>query len=843
MRNFLAFLFFGAITGVLLWGLHFPQGDIPPLGKLVNPFSGFWQNSTGKKITLPQKVQIPDLKGKVTILYDDRLVPHIFADNEEDLFAAQGYVTAALRLWQMEIQTHAAAGRLSEIVGEKGLENDRRKRRLGMGYAAEQTLAAMLLNPTSKMMIENYTKGVNAYIKQLKMNELPLEYKLLNYKPEEWTPLKSAYLLKEMSLTLSGWDNDFEYTNFLKAFGREKLEVLFPDFPVGQEPVVNKRAFTNTEKDNSNKEKNSKNTTKTTVADKQKGWNFDAIAVPNPTVPYNPLFVKDSLLAKPNPRNGSNNWAVSGTKTASGYPILCNDPHLDIKLPAVWLEIQLHCPNFNVYGVSMPGAPAVIIGFNQSVAWGVTNARQDVMDWYKVQFKDSQRSAYWYNNDWKNTEKRIEVYKVRNQAIQIDTVVYTHHGVVSYDQNYSPVHAKEKTGYALRWAAHEGNNELLTFYQLNKAKNYEDFQQALVGYACPAQNFIFASVNNDIAIQVQGKLPVKWKEQGKFILDGSNPQHDWQQFIPENHKVQDKNPVSGFVSSANQHPADPSYPYYLFDASYEHYRNRRIHRLLDTMQRITAEKMMAMQLDNYNLLAAENLPFLLSQLNINDLGVAEKDIYNELSRWNYDNAPLEKAPIYFEMWIDTLQKSIYTDEYNTTKTQMPIPDQYVWLQLLKEQPDFDFFDDIRTPNNKENAKDLVHKSFMATAQVYAKWQKEIMAKSHLPTWANFKATHISHLFPPLKSFGYYYLQNGGNYNTINAVSNHHAPSWRMVVELRPEGTKGYGVYPGGQSGNAGSFYYGNMVKQWEKGEYNPLTFWQQPDDAKGKTLFKQTLSK
>lgn len=858
MKNFFGFIFTALLTLIAVFALNTYISPIPPMGKFLNPFGGFWQNAENQRIVFPKNIEIDGLKGKVTIQYDDRMVPHIFAENESDLFAAQGYVTAQHRLWQMETQTKSAAGRIAEVVGEKGLPSDLFQRRIGMLHGAEKSLDTMMKNPETRSMLESYARGVNAYINSLHDFELPIEYKLLDYKPEEWTPLKSALLLKYMSFNLSGAEKDFEYTNFLNIYGRELTDLLFPDFPEGVQPVVDKnygkiapkKAEENLAKNGKDKKKE---TVKIAVADmkQEDGWNFEPVKVEKPKEKYTPeLYLLQQDFA-PNPRNGSNNWAVSGKKTASGYPILCNDPHLSLNLPSIWYEVQLHCPTLKVYGISLPGAPAIIIGFNDSIAWGVTNAKRDVMDWYKIRFKNEKRNEYFYNGDWKNSTKKVEKYTVRN-AFDIkkiwqenskevtDTVVYTHLGMVSYDQHYDTAN-RHKQGFALRWLAHDGANELQTFYLLNKAKNYGDFRNALETYECPSQNFVFASMQNDIAMQVQGKFPVKWQEQGKFILDGAEPSHEWQKYIPQEHLVREKNPARSFVASANQHPVDKTYPYYAFDYHYEYYRNRRINTYLDSAKNITVNTMKKLQNDNFNLMAAENLDFLLASLDNNLLNPDEMKAYQDLRNWNFQNDAKLLAPVYFEEWIKSIMELTY-DELKNAKVPLPEPEKYVTLQLLQNQTPMALWDNKTTTDKKETVLYLIRLAFSESVKNSNDIFKELRKKGITHSWANYKKTSVQHL-AKIAPFGEFFLQNGGNYNAVNATSETHGPSWRMIVEFTPQGVQGYGIYPGGQSGNAGSYYYLNMLNKWTQGDYVPLKFWKDKQAGQKEAIFVQEASK
>ncbi|MBW7936753.1 MAG: penicillin acylase family protein, partial [Flavobacteriales bacterium] len=340
MRRFLWFFILAILSAGLFYVLQFGVAHIPPAGKFLNPFSGFWANAEPAKPVIKESLSIAGLQDEVTVVYDDRLVPHIFAKNAHDLFFAQGYITATNRLWQMEFQTHFAAGRVSEIVGEKTLELDRMQRRKGLMYAAELTVEAFDSDTLAKDILESYSDGVNAYISSLTYKTLPLEYKLLNYYPEPWSKLKSALLLKYMADMLTGKSMDIELSNAISLLGEEITELIYPDFPDTLiDPIVPVgTTFPHTD------------------------IHLDTPSVIGIHQHYNVESEKTS------DNIGSNNWAVSGSKTKTGAPILCNDPHLQLNLPSIWYEIQLSMPDYNVYGVSLPGSPAVIIGFNNDIA-------------------------------------------------------------------------------------------------------------------------------------------------------------------------------------------------------------------------------------------------------------------------------------------------------------------------------------------------------------------------------------------------------------------------------------------------------------------------------------------
>ena len=795
---------------LLGYSLNTKFGDLPPILKFLNPFTGFWQNAEGMSPSKNKKIVLKNATDKIEIAFDDRMIPHVFAQNDHDLYYAQGYVTAMHRLWQMDFQTRFAAGRISEVVGAKAIEVDKYQRRMGMVYGAENSLEGMMADPHAKEMLLAYTQGINDYIKSLNRRNLPVEYKLLDFKPEQWTPIKCALLLKQMSAVLAMGSDEFYMTNILKKYGPAITKDLFPDYPFKEDPII-------------------------PLGTK---WDFTPLPIPATPQSFTDMMSTNIATKQKEEGIGSNNWAVSGVKTASGFPILANDPHLDLTLPSIWYQIQLHAPGVNAYGVSLPGAPGIIIGFNQNIAWGVTNVAADVLDFYQIKFKDDKHQSYWYNNKWQNTKPRYEKIKIKGAADIVDTVLYTHHGPVVYFQkpNYGRA-ANVPTGHALRWIAHDKSNELKAFYLLNRGKNYDDYRKALPYFTAPAQNFIFASVDNDIAITPNGKFPLKWKNQGKFILDGTDPSNDWQGWIPASQNPTVKNPPRNFVSSANQSSTDPSYPYYINWEFSPYERGKRINDKLKGMEKITADSMRNLQMDSYSIMAENLMPYLLPLVNAASLNATQKEAFNLTSKWNkYFDAKSVAASV-FDLWTKRLSIEIWDDEFNDKQNPMRYPSRDRTIELIQKDPNSKWFDNVNTAK-KETLSDLVNSSF--------KYACDSLERKYGPIgehwqWANVKNTNVPHL-AKIPGFGSKKLLIGGSKSTVNALSENNGPSWRMVIELGKT-PKGHGVYPGGQSGNPGSPFYDNMIDTWAEGKLYDLFFMQSPDDKSGKIISRYKISK
>lgn len=785
--RYIAFFFSLIITVGLAVVLSLQMGTVPPLGLLLDPNHGFWQNAYSEDVTAKENIKLKNLKEQVRVVYDEHLIPHVFAQNEEDLYRVQGYVTAQHRLWQMEFQTMAAAGRVSEIVGPVAIELDRMTRRKGLAYSAEQAVQHIRNNdPEIYRLIEAYADGVNQYIDGLSRARLPLEYKILAYQPEHWSVYKSLLLLKYMADMLVG-DKDLEYTNMRQMIGESLLDKLFPLFPEENDPVI----------------------------EAERVWDFEPLPVKKPegiVYPNDKILVKN--LPQPEPGVGSNNWAVAPAKTKNGAAILANDPHLSLNLPSLWYAMQLSTPQHTVKGATLPGALGIISGFNENIAWGVTNATRDTRDWYSIQFKDESRTEYLYNDRWIQSTFRIEEIKVKGNPSFIDTVVYTHHGPVVFDKTFRG--ERQDINFALKWTAHLESNEQKTFLLLNKGENHEDYLSALNYFTSPAQNFVFASRTGDIAMKVQGRFPLKWEGQGKFLMDGNNPAFEWQGYIPFDQNPSTFNPERGFVSSANQHSTASSYPYYMFDDSFEHYRNRRLNNVLRESENITIEDMKRLQFDQYHLHASEALPIMMHLLEksggVEAFAEEGNKYIEQLIQWNYNTFPNQVEPALFQTWWKHLYKLIWA-KWENDSLPVVLPNKYQTVKLLLNEPESELFD-IPDSQKTEAAMDLVRQSFEEMVKEIKEWEENKGSYD----WAAFKGTRIMHLVPNFESFSRRNIYTGGYSGILNATGERHGASWRYVVEMGDKITA-FGIYPGGQSGNPGSKYYDNFIKIWANGDY------------------------
>lgn len=759
---------------------------VPPLGNVLNPFSGVWQNAEAMEDYEDFTLISDSVEQTVSIVFDERMVPHIYASNLKDALFAQGYVEAYHRLFQMDIATRAPDGRLSEVFGEVALEYDKKQRRLGLNWAADNAVKGWEKHPEELRLIESYVNGINHRINQLSAEDLPIEYKLLNFKPERWTTRKCALFLKAMSQTLAGYEQDIEMSNALKLLGEEDFKMLYPEYSQDELPVIREQDT------------------------KAKPVNKESFIAEFPYI---------GAITRPRSPEGvgSNSWAVNASKTASGSPILANDPHLALSLPSVWYEIAITTPEFSAHGATLLGMPGIMIGFNQSIAWGETNAGHDVMDYYQIEWVDSTKTVYWLDGKKIPVAYHVEEIQLKNGQIVTDSIRYTYWGPIVEDDK----------DVALHWLAHDEapGREFLTFIYGMKSKNYDEYLEATSEFYCPAQNFTYADTSGEIAIRVNGNIPIRSEGiTGKTVTPGNLSKYAWTGFVPRNENPQERNPQRDYVMSANQHSASKKYTY-PYIGKFEQFRNRIADAYLKDSNQLTIQDMQKMQVSSFSLEAKEALQVMLPLL---DSTLHQEIAYKELASWNYYYTAESKAASFFTKWFSTFKTTLWDEVLlYADSIDLPTPSNWVTTELLTYQPESKFYDRLETPEI-ETLQDLVQQSFKETLQ----------DSTALDAWASVKKTTIPHLIK-IEPFGQE-VEVGGYKYALNAMQEEFGPSWRMIVDLSKQ-PKAYCIYPGGQSGNPSSPFYKNMIDAWANGEYHTVELAPRPSNIK-KPLFTVTIS-
>ncbi len=529
------------------------------------------------------QMSVPGLKSEVNLLRDGRGIPYIEARNDADLYFAQGYITASERLWQMDLMRRVARGETAELFGQQALEGDKRWRRFG--FAALTETASQNLTGEMRVAMDAYVRGVNAYIATLDEKTLPIEFNILQYKPRAWTAADSLAIGAVLADALSNtWQTDL-LRQQLSMISKDKFADLTN--PVTPNDVV---LYGKDTKPAAAAAQSRTDVSPELLASAEKDAQLrkDSLEMVG-------LYAED-LAA-------SNNWVVSGKRTADGKAMLANDPHLAPSAPGVWYLASLQSPTVHVAGVSVPGIPSIIIGHNENIAWGMTNVGPDVQDIYLETIDGDMASGtakYRTPSGFEPLKTRKEKINVRGNLMKPDMSPVD---LDVYETRNGPIILTESgKSYSLKWTALDPKNlDLGPFFKLNRAGNWQEFQNALNGYGGSTQNFVYADVKGNIGWYVSGQIPIRRKGDGSLPYDGATNDGDWTGMIPFDELPHLFNPPSGFIVTANQRIAGTDYKYQQMTRTYVSYRARRIYDLLSAKkQGMTMDDFRDIQYDVYN---------------------------------------------------------------------------------------------------------------------------------------------------------------------------------------------------------------------------------------------------
>ena len=785
-------------------------GLAPALGSFIEPAHGVW--SLARSASLPRSAtgNVATLNAAVNVVYDDRAVPHIFAANEEDAYRALGYVVARDRLFQLYLQTMAATGRLTEIAGARALPLDREMRGLGLPRSAERKLAATPDSAVFLRFARAYADGVNAYIRQMPASELPLEFRLTGTRPEAWKAIDSYHLLNRMGYTLAYLAVETDRAAAASRVGVRAADALFPDDAPIVEPI----------------QPNGRTTPR-----------FDFHPLPAPGAPdttsalivaATDAFLPTRRLTTADPDDpprtlASNNWAVSPSRSSSGHALLAGDPHLDLSLPSIWYEAHLVVPGaLDVYGVTIPGAPNIVIGFNRDAAWTFTNTGADVLDYYAEHVDNEEHPArYQVDGAWRAIEQRIERYRgPRGETIATDTLYFSHRG---------PMRRVNGRWLSMRWTILEAGRELDAFYGAAHATSAMGVEDAMArSYLAPAQNMLAADRGGHIAIRSTGRYPLRPGDgKGSIVRDGSKRANDWTGDLPVAQYPQAFDPAQGYLASANQQPIDPRVATGWWGGSYDPWRAMRINTLLRADSAMTPRKMQAFQTDPGSARADLFVPaFLLAAQRVSSRagpGVSRNVLVEArqlLGQWDRRYTTDNRRAVLFEEAMRNLVAMTW-DELATDASRVrrvATPSTAVLAELLSDSASA-WWDDRSTPQ-VETRDDILAASLAASLR--ATRTRFGDPDSDRWRWDHVRFANAYHLLrlPALSALN---LPMQGGAGTLNPSSGTgtHGSSWRMVVELGPEITA-WATYPGGQSGNPLSARYRDRIPLWVNGELEPV---------------------
>jgi len=837
---------------------------------ILGVVGGIGGNVAAKR-SFPQidgNVQLAGLDGPVDVYRDAMGIPHIYATTTHDLFMVQGYVHAQDRFWQMDFSRHTGMGRISEMFGDGQVETDMFLRTLGWYEIAQQEYNSA--SPESKLIMDSYSDGVNAYLENHDGTELSLEYGILalrtpGYTPEPWTSVHSLVWAKAMAWDLKGNINqEIERAVLLKTLPAEYVDELFPGFPEDHPVIVpeigdftadlSASAFTVTNSD----------------ADIAAQLPIDTL-----TAAQQQLSMLESVLGPSGQDIGSNNWVVSGGLTASGKPLLANDPHLGIQMPAIWYSVGLHCEPisdacpFNVVGYSFAGVPGVVVGHNDYIAWGVTNTGPDVIDLFIEKINPENPNQYEYMGEWVDMEVRTDTILVGGgDSIEL-TVRSTVHGPIISD-TYEPVKPRavvedsedefpldQRTGgiefpenyaIAMRWTALEPTKIFRAVWSFNKATNWDEFREAARDWAVPAQNLVYADIYGNIGYQMPGNVPMRKNGDGRLPVPGWTGEYDWMGYIPFEELPFVFNPPIGYVATANNQVEPWDYPF-IISTDYDlGYRADRIVEMIENAPGlITPAYIQQMHGDSFDASAAFLVPALL-KVDLGDSALeARRALFNG---WDYqmriDSAP---GALYASFWSHFLANT-FADELPFDR---PPGGSSRWFEVARRMVGDEsshWWDDQSTPDVVETRTDIFKKSFAEAVDELeerlgkdaSKWK---WGDLHIATFEN--QTLGKSGVAPIES-----LFNRGGFSTSGGASLVNAtgwatslgyevtsvPSFRMIVDFS-DFNQSLGIHTTGQSGHAYHQHYIDMAPIWANVGYAPL-WWAKTSivaDAEGHLRF------
>ncbi|WP_370618002.1 penicillin acylase family protein [Mumia sp. Pv 4-285] len=805
-------------------------------------------------------VQLAGLRADVEVLRDEQGIPQVYADSAEDLFMAQGYVHAQDRFFEMDFRRHVTAGRLAELFGESALETDKVVRTMGWRRVAEKELDELL--PATRRYLEAYAHGVNDYIADREPGALSLEYSVLSltgsdYEPEPWTPVDSLAWLKAMAWDLrSNMSDEIDRVLATEKLSESQVDALYPGFPFRRhDPIVTKGTVVDGAFDQSAGQRRNADTDRASAdpdsADAIKG------ADERDSVGLGAASLRDVIgsmrgvagVAAGLPTllgfgdgTGSNSWAVSGDRSATGKPLLANDPHLAPSAPGVWHQMGLHCRTvseecpFDVAGFTFSGMPGVVIGHNGDIAWGLTTMYADVTDLYVERIVGDR---YLHDGVWKPLTQRTENFEVAGEdEPETITVRETLHGPVLSDVDDTLAEVGETEGggsgygIALQWTALVPGRTMDAVFGIDKADDWESFRRAARHFDVPSQNLVYADRDGNIAYQAPGKIPIRTRGDGTWPVPGWDASYGWDGFIPYAELPRVLNPPEGYVVTANQRVVGRQYPYLIGTEQAAGYRSQRIVELITAESKLDVDDMARMQNDTYNTQATTLLPSLLEI----DLGSGYyADGQKLLADWDLRQDADSGAAAYFaSVWRNLLARTFHDD----------LP-QDVWpsggerwfevVRRLLNAPNSMWWDDRTTKSVRETRDDILRTAMRDARDDMTSRQsldptRWTWGRLHTLTLEN-ATLGTSGVGPVEGLFNRGPYELGGGSGIVDATAWDAAkgyevtavPSMRMVVDL-DDLDRSRWINLTGVSGHAYHRNYVDQTELWAEGRTLPWVF-------------------
>lgn len=755
------------------------------------------------------QLRLRGLDGPVDVYRDTFGIPHLYATTEHDLYLAQGYVHAQDRFWQMEFWRRIGSGRLSEILGEATLEQDKFIRTVGWHRTAAQELERA--GGAERAMLEAYAEGVNAYL-QDNQGELGLEFTILGltgakFEPEPWTPLNTLTWAKVMAWDLGGnRDEELKRAQIAARLGAPAIGVLMPGYDQAYPVILPASA--------------------------------SAASASAASLRAVPEAAFAGFAFGSGPEVGSNNWVVAGDRTVTGSPLLADDPHLSIQMPSIWHEIGLHCepqgPDcaLNLVGASFPGVPGIVIGHNDFIAWGVTNLGPDVQDLFIERVNPENPNQYEFAGEWREMELIREEIRVSGQEDPVIlTVRKTHHGPIINDVA-GGVEAEWDFGWqplAFAWTALEPGTLVESLRTLNHARNWDEFRQALSLWDVPSQNFVYADVEGNIGYQAPGRIPVRAAGNGSAPVPGWTGQYEWIGVIPFDDLPRSLNPTEGYIATANNAVVGPDYPYFLSMDWEPGYRARRLVELLQADDSISLLDMQAIQRDSSPLYAQDLQHYFLA-LQPEDNRLAQA--LDLLRSWDGRAVRDSGGAALFEALRWNLVAVIFEDELGGQLLDRTWGELQVAVVRLMPDPGSAWFDDQRTPEveGRDQALEIaLQRSVDQLTELLGndmgRWR---WGELHTASFEN-QSLGQSGIWPIERLFNRGPVEVDGSIGTVNNTAYElgvdftvgTVPSYRQVIDLQ-DFSRSVSMHTTGQSGHPFHAHYDDMIDAWRNFQYHPM---------------------
>lgn len=746
----------------------------------------------------------------IEIYRDSFAVPYIFAENDNDAAFALGYVHAQERLFTMDFIRRAGEGRLSEILGDEAVPFDNMFRTVGIKRNILRNYSR--IDPSVISLLQSYSDGVNAYIEERKGN-YSIEFDVLGYQPEKWKPLHSLIIIKMMAWELNmSWWTDLTFSELIQKLGEKKALEILPDYPENAPTII---------------------------AD-----NFKYLSAINSSLVETDKAFRN-FIGWTGTHIGSNNWVVNANKSTSGKPIIANDPHLAFSAPGKWFAATVNSKEgWKTSGVTLPGVPGIVIGKGENISWVLTNVMNDDADFY-IEKLDSSDSKYFVDGQWRDLRIIKDTIKVKNGKDRVIEIKETHRGpIISDIHTFNFIYNTAESEFppiSMKWLGNEFSDEMLGFYKINKAKNWNQFREGVKYFGIPGQNFVYADTTGNIGYIMGARIPLRKKNNPTLVFDGTNTENDWQGYVPVEEIPVVLNPKENFIASANNKILK-DFKYHISNLWEPSSRIDRIYELLNSKEKHSAEDFKKYQMDitsPYAKLITSHIVKAFEGIKINDNNL--KTAIELLSEWDFNLNKQSQTPSIYVVTLKYLLHNIYYDElgddlFNRFVFLANVPFRSL-LQVL-DKPESLIFDDISTAKT-ESKNEIIRKS-LADALTFLEenlgkdltnWQ---WGRLHTVTFKHAFSGNFS-LLDKYINIGPYEI--GGDGTTINNTEypfsesidkypmfshsefeNILGPSMRYIYDFaKPD--QYYLILTTGQSGNVMSDNYHDQTPYWLQGKY------------------------